>query len=81
MLFWTEIIMKNQDCVLENIYPGILSKVNNLLKKNSTYMWYQDGISLDAHRMDLSFQFRTTGRKKLKYPNVIDNKVWKELDR
>ena len=73
--------MKNQDCVLENIYPGIIIKVDNLLKMNNTYVCYQDGIYLDEHMLVVPFQFGTTGRKKLKYPNVIENKMWKELNR
>ena len=55
------------------------SKVQNLLQKNQTYVWYQDDIYLDEHRLVGTFQFETTGRKKLKYPNMIDNKKWKEL--
>ena len=31
--------------------PARQSKVNNLLQKNQTHMWYQDYISLDDHKL------------------------------
>ena len=75
--FGPEIIMKNQDGALGKMLSVRPSKVHNLLQKNQTYVWYQDDIYLDEHRLVGTFQFGTTGRKKLKYPNIIDVKQWK----
>ena len=44
-------------------------------------MWYQDDISLAEHRLVGTFQFGTTGTKKLKYPDMLDKKQWKELEK
>ena len=44
-------------------------------------MWFQDDISLSNHRQVDPFQFGTTGRKKLKYPNFIEEKHWKALEK
>ena len=44
-------------------------------------MWYQDDISLADHNLVGPFQFGTSGRKKLKYPNMIDEKKWKVLEK
>ena len=72
--FGTEIRTKNQDGRLGNMLPVRPIKVHKLLQKNHTYMWYQHYISMADHRLVGPFQFETTGRKKLKYPNIIDNK-------
>ena len=66
---------------LETKLPVIPSNVQNLIQKNHTYVWYQDDISLDEHRLVETIQFWTTGRKKLKYSNIINEKQWKELDK
>ena len=47
---------------------------NVFLNKLQGYVWCQDDISLADHRLVGPFQFGATGRKKLKYPNVINNK-------
>ena len=57
------------------------SKVQNLLKKNQTYVWYQDESFLAENRLVGKFQFGTTGIKKLKHPNMIDDKQWKDLEK
>ena len=57
------------------------SNVHNLLQKKHTYIWYQGYISLAEHMLVGPFQFGTIGRHKLKYPNIIDNKNWKELEK
>ena len=44
-------------------------------------MWYQDDISLANHRLVGPFQFGTTGIKDLKYPNMIEKKQRKELEK
>ena len=75
--FWPEIRTKNQDGTLGNMLPVRPSKVHNLLQNNQTYMWYQDYISLCDHRLIGPFQFGATGRSKLKYPNMINEKQWK----
>ena len=77
--FWPVIRTKNQDGNLVKMFPVIPIKVHNLLQKNQTYVWYQYDISLAEHRLVGTFQFGTTGRKKLKYPNIIDVKQWKEF--
>ena len=79
--FWPEIITKNQDGILVKILPVIPSKVHNLLQNNKKYVWYQYDISLAEHMLVGPFQFGTIGRNKLKYPNMIDDKQWKELDK
>ena len=73
--------MKNQDGKLVNILIVIPIKVHNLLKNNQTYVWYQYDIYLAKHRLVVPFQFGTTGRHKLKYPNMMDKKQWKELEK
>ena len=79
--FWPEIRMKNQDGTFRNMFLVIPSKVHNLLQKNHMYLWYQYDISLSDHKMFGTFQFGTTGRNKLKYPNIIDDKQWTEFER
>ena len=74
-----EIRTKNQDGTLGKMLPARPSKVQNLSKKNQTYVWYQDDISLAEYRLVGIFQFVTTNRKRLKYPNMINVKHWKEL--
>ena len=56
-------------------------RVNGFLPRYHEYMWYQDVISLANHRLVGPFQFGTTGRNKLKHPNMIDDKQWKELEK
>ena len=53
--------------------PVISGKVHNLSQKNHKYMWYQDDIYLDYHRLVGPLQFGTTGRKKLSGRNCINN--------
>ena len=79
-LFWPEIRTNNQDGTLGKMLAVIPGKLHNLLQKNQTYMWYQDDISLDEHRLIGPLKFETTRRKTLKYPNMIDEK-WKELEK
>ena len=64
---------------LVNMLPVRPIKVHNLLQKNQTYVWYQDDISLAKHRLVVPFQFETTRKNKLKYPNIVDKKQWKGL--
>ena len=42
-------------------------------------MWYEYDIYLADHRLVGPSQSVTTVRNKLKYPNMIDEKQWKEL--
>ena len=70
--FGPEIRTKNQDSTLGDVLPVRPGKVQNLLHKNITCVWYQDDICLADHRLFSPFKFGTTGRKKLKYPNMID---------
>ena len=64
---------------LEKMLPVIPFMVNNLLKKYQKYVWYQYDISLADNSLVGLFQFVSKGRKKLKYPNMIEEKQWKEL--
>ena len=64
---------------MRTMFPVGPSKVHNLLQKNQTQVWYQDDISLAEHRLVGPIQFGTTGRKKLKYPNMVDVKQWMEF--
>ena len=74
---WPGIITKNQDNTFGKILSARPGKVNNLLQKNHIYVWYEDNIYLDEHRLVGPLQFGTTGRNKLKHPNMIDYKQWK----
>ena len=64
-----------------NMLQVIPSKVHNLLQKNQTYEWYQNEISLAEHRLVGPFQFGTTEKNKLKYPNMVDEKQRKDLEK
>ena len=44
-------------------------------------MWYKGDISLAENKLVGPFQFDTTGRKKLKHPNIIEDKQWKGLEK
>ena len=72
--FWPEIITKNQDSTLGNMFPVRPSTVNNLLQKNQTHVWNQDDIFLAGNRLVGPFQLGTTGKKKLKHLNIIKEK-------
>ena len=63
------------------MWPVTPLQVNEFLNKRQGYVWYQDDISLAEDRLAGIFQFVTTGRKKLKHPNKIDDKQRKELDK
>ena len=67
----------NQDVTLGKMLPVIPLKVNGFLQRYQTYVWYQYYISLGEHRLVGPIQFGTTGRNKLKHPNIIDKKQWK----
>ena len=73
--------MMNQVGTIGEMFPLIPIKLHNLLQKNQTYMWYQVDISLEEYRLVGPFRFGKEGRKKLKYPNMINNKQWKELEK
>ena len=67
-----------KDGTLGKMWPVIPIRANGFLNKRQGYVWYQDDISLAERRLVGPFQFETTGRKKLKYPNMIDKKQWRE---
>ena len=71
----------NQDGKLGKMSPVKPLRVNGSLLRYQTYVWYQDDISLAEHRLVVPFQFGTTGRNNLKYPNMIDDKKWKEFEK
>ena len=68
-----------QDGTLGIMWPVRPLQVNDFVKKHQGCVWYQDEISLAENSLVGPFQFGTTGRNKLKYPNIIDDKQWKEL--
>ena len=74
--FGTEIIEMHQDRTLGNMLPVRPLRVNDFLNKRQGYVWYQDDISVADNRLVGTFQFGTTGRKILKYPNMINDKQW-----
>ena len=78
-ILWPDIREMKQDGTLGKMLPVRPLRVNGFLQRYQTYVWYQDDISLVEHSLVCPFQFGTTGRKKLKYPNIIDTKHWKEL--
>ena len=43
-------------------------------------MWNQDNIYLEESRLVGPFKFGILGKNKLKYPNMIEYKQWKELE-
>ena len=48
-------------------------RVNYFLKKRQGYMWYQVDIYLAKNRLVGTLKSRTTGGKKLKDPNTIND--------
>ena len=79
--FLMEIIEMKQYGTLEKMLPVRPRRLNGFLHRYQIYMWYQDEIYLAEHRLVVPFQFGTTGRKNFKYPNMIEKKRWKELDK
>ena len=75
---WLYIREMNQDGTLGKMWPVRPLQVNDLLKKHQGYVWHQYGTSLGRHSLVGPFQFGTRERKKLKYPNMIDDEQWKE---
>ena len=53
--------------------------MNECIRKYQEYVWYQDDISLAEHRLVRPSQFGTTEINKLKHPNMIKEKQWKEV--
>ena len=78
--FWPEIRKMQQDGTLGNMWLVRSLQVNDFLKKIKGCVWYQYDIYLAENRIFGKFQFGTTGRNKIKYPDMIDDKQWKELD-
>ena len=70
-----------QDGTVGIMLPVRPLRVNNLLQKHQKYVWYQDDISLSEYMLIGPLQFGATGRKKLKYPNMTEEKQWKELEK
>ena len=56
-------------------------RVNVFLQRYQEYKWYQNDIYMAEHRLVGPLPFGTTARKKLKYPNMINEKQWKELEK
>ena len=79
--FWPEIRTNNMDAMIVKMLPVRPSKLHNLLQNNHTYVWYLYVISQTEHRLVRTFHFGTTGRNKLKHPNMIEDKQWKELEK
>ena len=55
--------------------------MNNLLRKIQECVWYQDEISTEEHRPVGPLQSGTTVIDKLNYPNIINKKQWKSLEK
>ena len=53
--------------------------VNGFLNKNQEYVCYQYDISLAENGLVGPLKFGTTGRKRLKQTNIIEEKQWKKL--
>ena len=70
-----------KDGTLGNMWTVRPLQVDEFLKKCQGYVWYQYDTPLAYHRLVGPLQFGTTGIKKLKYPNMIDDKQWKELEK
>ena len=70
-----------QDGTLGTMFPVRQLRVNSFSHRYQIYLWYQYDISLDYHILVGPFQFFTTERKKLKHPNMIKDKQWKELEK
>ena len=66
-----------QGGTLGKMFPERPLRVNDLLKKRQDCVWYQYEISTADNRIVWTFQFGTTGRKKLKHPSTIGQKQWK----
>ena len=75
--FFSDIREIQKDDTLGKMWQVIPLWVNDFLRKIQGYVWYQDDISLAEHRLAGPFKFGTTGRKKLKYPNMIVDKQCK----
>ena len=77
--FYLEIRYIKQDGKLgkKNLVRPI--SLHDFLQNHQQYVWSQYGISLGKHRLVVPFQFVATGRKKLKYPNMIEEKQWNAL--
>ena len=60
------------------MFPVIPLRVNGFLQRYQTYLWYQDDTPLAKNRLVGTFQFGTSGKKKLKYPTMIDKKQWEK---
>ena len=70
-----------QDSTLRNMCPVRPLQVDEFLNKSQGCFWCQYDISLAEHRLVGPFQFLTTGSNKLKYPNMIDEKQLKALEK
>ena len=77
--FLTDIRDMKQDSTLGKTFPVKPLRLKVFVNRYQEYLWYQDDIYLADNRLVRRSQFVTTGRKKLKYPNMIDVKQWKEL--
>ena len=70
-----------QDATIRKKLTVKTLRVNDFLQKYQQYVWYQYDISM-VHRSPVGpFQLGTTLRKKLKYPNMIEKKQWKALEK
>ena len=63
-----------QNGTLGKMWPVRTLRVNDLLKKQKGYVWFQEDISLADHMLVGRFQFGITGSMKQKHPNTIEDK-------
>ena len=63
------------------MYPMLLTRVNDFLKKHQVCIWYQDDTPLAYHRLFETLKPGTTRKNKLKHPKNIKDKQWKILEK
>ena len=81
VIFGGIFIEMQQDATIRKKLTVKTLRVNGFLQKYQQYVWYQYDISLLHHSPVGPFQLGTTLRKKLKYPNMIEKKQWKALEK
>ena len=79
--FWLDIREMKQDGTLGRKKTVRPLRVKGYLQRYQTYVWYQYDISLAGHILVVPLQYGTTGRNKLKYPNIINKKQWKDSEK
>ena len=82
--FLKEIREKRQDGTLGKMCPVRPLQVNDFLKKNQRFVWYQYDIYLEAQRLLGLFYFGATGSNKMMYQKWLKISIrshWKKKER